>query len=268
MKTKTKRMMAAAAALAAPMALAATPDPWDAPFTIQIGALNVEAETRMRLDTNGGRIGTEVSFEGDLGGEDSKTLPTLDLLFRFNPRHAIEASVYSLRRDGQRTLTGSIDWGDVTFPVSTVIDSSFDSDVVRMAYRWSPIHDDRGELGLLLGVHYTRLEARISSSGGSVSDEASVKYPLPTLGIVGTARLGDNWRLAGYGHYLKLEIDEYDGELINFGGGIEWMFSRGMFAGLGYDYYEYNLTSTKENARGRFDYVFEGPKLYFGWNFR
>ena len=49
-------------------------------------------------------------------------------------------------------MRGSIDWGDVTFPVSATVNSNFDSDIVRLAYRWSMVHDDRAELGLLLGV--------------------------------------------------------------------------------------------------------------------
>jgi hypothetical protein len=41
-----------------------------------------------------------------------------------------------------------------------------------------------------------------------------------------------------------------------------------MLAGLGYDYYKYNLTSQKDRAKGEFDYRFDGPKLYFRWTFR
>jgi opacity protein-like surface antigen len=67
---------------------------------------------------------------------------------------------------------------------------------------------------------------------------------------------------------LKVKIGDYDGELYNFAGGIEWAFTNEMIAGLGYDYYKYNLTSTKDRARGEFDYQFDGPKLYFSWNFR
>ena len=263
-----KHLLAIAAAFAAPAALAA--DPWEAPFTIQIGAYNAEATTSLRLDRNDGRFGTQVSFEGDLGGEDRKTLPTFDLLWRFSPHNAIEASVVSLRREGQTTLTATIDFGDATFPISTPINSTFDSDIVRLAWRWSPVHTDTAELGLLLGVHYTKLKTTVSSAGSNVtlSEEASVDYPLPTIGVRGNARIGENFRVTGFGQFLKLKIDEYDGEVLNWGVGLEWMFGRGMFAGLGYEYYKYNVVSTKDNSRGEFDYRFDGPRLYFGWNFR
>jgi opacity protein-like surface antigen len=268
MTTKSKTMIAAAAALFSLPAFAA--DPWEAPFTLQVGAYNPEAETKVRLDSTSGRFGTQVSFEGDLGGEDRKTVPTLDLLWRINSRHALEGSIVSLRREGQTALSATIDFGDRTFPINSVVDSSFDSDVVRLAYRWSPVHTDRAELGLLVGLHYTRLETTLSARGSSVSltEEAAVDYPLPTIGLRGTMRLGDNWRVTGFGQFLKLKIDEYEGDMLNVGVGVEWFFGHGMFAGLGYDYYKYNLVSTKDNARGEFDYVFEGPRVYFGWNFR
>ena len=263
------RLLAIAAALAAPLALAA-PDPWEAPFTIQIGAYNPEAETTFRVDGSGGRVGTALSFEGNLGGESRKVVPTFDMLWRFNPRHALELSAVSLRRDGNTTLNASIDFGDRTFLVNTPVESNFDSDVVRVAYRWSPVHTDGAELGLLVGFHYTRLETSIRSLGSAsaVSEAASADYPLPTIGVRGNARFGDNWRVTGFAQLLKLKIDEYDGEMVNVGVGVEWMFARGMFAGLGYDHYNYNLVSTKENRRSEFDYTFDGPRIYFGWNFR
>ena len=262
------QLLAAAAALAAPLALAA-PDPWDAGFTLQIGAFNPEATTTLRLDGTGGRFGTQVSFEGDLGGENRKTVPTFDLLWRFSPRNALEATVVSLRREGSTAIRGTIDWGDATFPVNTAVNSDFDSDIVRLAWRWSFIHDERLEVATLLGVHYTRIETSLSATGSALalSDSASVDYPLPTLGLHANARIADNWRLTGFGQLLKLKIDEYDGEITNFGVGVEWAFARNMFAGLGYDYYKYNLVSTKDNARGEFNYEFEGPRLYFGWSF-
>jgi hypothetical protein len=261
-------MLAVAASLAAPAALAA-PDPWDAGFTLQIGGYSAEAETTMRLDSDSGRLGTQVSFETDLGGEDRKTLPTFEMLWRFSPRHALEASVVSLRREGQTTLRGTIDFGDRTFPVNTPVNSTFDSDIVRVAYRWSPIRDDRAELGLLVGFHYTSLESSLSATGSALnfSEEASVDYPLPTIGVRGSARIGENWRVTGFGQFLKLKIDEYDGEVTNFGVGLEWAFTRSMFAGLGYEYYKYNLVSEKDGSRGEFNFEFDGPKLYFGWSF-
>ena len=248
--------------------VAAGNDPWEAPFLIQIGAMSADATTSLRLDSNSGAVGTEVSFESDLNGQKRKTVPSIDLAWRFNPRHAIEGSWVSLRRDGDATFEGELHWGEVTFPFNSTLRSSFDSDIYRIAYRWSFVHDERTELGLLLGLHYTQMKTSISTVAGTISQEASVKYPLPTFGLRGSTQIAENWRLSGFGQFLKLKIGDYDGELLNFGAGIEWAFSRDMLLGAGYDYYKYNLTSTKDDKRGEFDYRFDGPRLYFGWSFR
>src|SRR5262249_5137182 len=144
--------------------------------------------------SNSGRLGTQVSFEGNLGGEERKTLPTLDFFWRFNPRHAIEGSFVSLRRDGNTAIHGQINWGEQTFPVNAPIHSEFDSDTFRLAYRWSFMHDDTSEFGLLLGLHFTQMKAAITATatGATISQEASVKYPLPTIGVRGSGRIAPN----------------------------------------------------------------------------
>jgi len=254
--------------IALPLAASAENNPWDLPWSLGIGLFGADASTSVRLDSNDGRLGTQLSFEGDLGGQRRKTLPIFDAAYRFNSRHAIEGSVVSLHRDGEATLAGNVNWGDQTFPVNTRINSDFNSDIVRVAYRYSPWHDDRMEVGFLFGLHYTNLETSITSASGSISQEASVKYPLPTLGARGSVRIADSWRLAGFGQILKLKIGDYDGELYNFAGGLEWAFTNEMIAGLGYEYYRYSLASSKDRARGEFEYRFDGPKVYFSWNFR
>ena len=248
-------------------ALAAN-DPWEAPFLLRIGAMNAEASTTVRLDSDGGRLGTQVSFEGDLNVDEKKVLPTFDLTWRLNPRHALEASVVSLRREGSRTLSGQIDFGDASFPVSSVVNSKFDSDIVRAAWRYSFIHEPGGELALLLGLHYTRMLARVATATGTIEEEASVKYPLPTIGLRGSANFAGNFRVTGFGQLLQLKINDYDGGIVNWGAGVEWAFAPNMLGGIGYEYYKYDLESTKSGVRGTFEYRFDGPTLYFGWSFR
>jgi len=83
-------------------------DPWDSPFTIQAGAFWAQAKTSVRLDSNGGRLGTEVNLESDLNVSDKKVSPDIEFFWRFNPRHAMEFSYVSLHRSGARTITGAI----------------------------------------------------------------------------------------------------------------------------------------------------------------
>jgi hypothetical protein len=263
-----KRTAASLLALAlSPAALAAN-DPWSKDFTLQLGAFDAEAETKVRFDATGTtRAGTEVSLESDLGVQRTKTLPDFFFLWRLNARHAIEGQWVLLERSGSRSITGEINWGDATFPINAAVNTTFDANVFRVAYRYSPINEGGTELGFLLGLHYTKLETSMASQSGSVSDSASVDVPLPTIGIRGSVKIADNWRLTGFGQILKVKIDEYDGELYNYSAAVEWAVLPNAYVGLGYNYYDYRLTSEKDRARGKFEFKFDGPTLYGAWSF-
>ena len=255
------------------VAIAATPafaadTAWVAPFTIQLGAFNASASTSVRLDSDRGGGGTNVSLESDLGVTDRKTLPDIEFLWRINPRHGVEGSYVRLNRSGTRTIDGEIHWGEITFPVHTAVDTTFDSDVWRVAYRYSPIDEGGNELAFLLGAHYTTLKTSLAGSSGSLSQSASVDFPLPTIGVRGGWRFADSWRLSGFAQLMKVKIGDYDGGLYNGALAVEWAFLPQAYAGLGYNYYKYTLTSTKEHARGEFDFRFDGPALYVAWAFR
>ena len=79
--------VSAAVLCAFPLVAFAANDPWNAPFTLQIGALDTKAETSVRLDSNNGRLGTSLTFEGDLGVDEKKAVPTFDMSWRINPYH-------------------------------------------------------------------------------------------------------------------------------------------------------------------------------------
>ena len=242
---------------------------WVAPFTIQLGAFQAHADTTVRLDSDRGGNGTTINLESDLNVPDNKTLPDVEFLWRINPRHCIEGSYVRLNRSGTRTINGTINWGEITFPVNTAVDTTFDSDVWRVAYRYSPIDDGGNELAFLLGAHYTTLKTSMSGPGGlGLSQSASVDFPLPTVGVRGGWRFADSWRLSGFAQLLKLKIGDYDGGLYNGAVAVEWAFLPQAYAGLGYNYYKYTLTSTKEHTRGEFDFRFDGPALYVAWAFR
>lgn len=266
------RLLAAALAttFAGTAAIAQAADnPWDKTFTLQLGAFRADASTTIKLDADiTSRPGTSVSLEKDFGVVDTKTLPQFDFTWRWNKHHGLEGSWVSLDRSGSRTIDRTIDWGDVSFPISATVNSQFESDTLRVAYRYSPINDQGTELAFLLGLHYTDMKVTASVQNNQViSDEASVDFPLPTIGIRGSAVFADNWRVTGFAQLLKLKIDEYDGELTQFGVGVEWAFHPSAYVGVGYNYYKYNLVSEKANARGEFDYRFDGPSIYLGYSF-
>ena len=48
-----------------------------------------------------------------------------------------------------------------------MVNSKSDSDVFRVAYRYSPINDKGNELSLLLGAHYTTFDVALGTAAGT-----------------------------------------------------------------------------------------------------
>ena len=94
---------------------------------------------------------------------------------------------------------------------------------------------------------------------------------LPVISIVLSVIVGSlviifsEWLVAGHLD-PGLSVKAY-GALLNGSVAVEWAFMRQAYAGLGYNYYKYKLTAAKTNAKGKFDYRFDGPALYVGWAF-
>jgi hypothetical protein len=55
----------------------------DANFAFRIGGFFPQVDTKARADGNGGLLGTTIDFESDLGLDDSKTPPVVDMDWRF-----------------------------------------------------------------------------------------------------------------------------------------------------------------------------------------
>jgi hypothetical protein len=250
------------AALATAPALAADPLNEEG-FSMRLGGFFSTADTTLRVDSSSGAHGTSISLEDDLGYEKDKSLPTIDAIWRINPRHRIELGYVRLARDAQKTISGEIRFGDSVFPVSAAVNSSFDSDVWRLTYGWSFYREGGNELSLLLGLHTTAFKTRLESAGSiPIAETADRTIPLPTLGLQGSWAVDPQWRLSGWVQVFSLKYGDYDGSLVNGAISAEYRINRNFALGAGYTTYDYNLDVTKGRLRGSFDYQFSGPLVY------
>ena len=95
----------------------AFPDQW----MIRLGAYVVDsANTQFSVNSDVG-LGTSIDYERDLGGEDGDTIPRIDAYYRFNERHRIDFTAFSVSRKGERTLAIELDIGDEIFRDSETV---------------------------------------------------------------------------------------------------------------------------------------------------
>ena len=220
-------------------------------------------DTKASVDGSGGRLGTTVDFESDIGLDDSKTLPIVDMIWRFLPNHRLQLSYLDLSRSATSVLRTQINWGDQTFQVNSNVHGEFDSKVTALTYLYSFYRTPETELSAGLGLHYTDLDASLSAviSPLSVSRSVSAKAPLPVIAFNLAQRFTDT--IGGELRYqwFGIKVQEYDGSLNVFNAVLSWYPWRNVGFEGGYNYTRYDIGVDKESWRGDAKYTFKGPTL-------
>jgi len=230
-------------------------------WTFQLGAYIPSVDTTASLNNSAGTIGTSVSFEDDLGFSDRKTLGSFLAGVRLGERWKVEFEYFALDRTNSRAINRTINWGDRTYPINTVVEGKFESTVYRLSGGYSFVKNDQAEVGAALGLFVTDFTSSLSASGvgGQTGDTLA---PLPTIGLYGAYAFSPRWLLSGRLDYFSLNYDDYDGSLKNFTAGIDYRFTRNFGIGAGYRYVDYDLTITKSSYNGAIRYKFNGPTVY------
>jgi hypothetical protein len=255
-------------------------------FNIRLSGFRAITSTELRVDSELGVIGEELSFEDDLDLSDRETLPLLDITYRFNPRHMIDFSFVDLSRSGSTNFgREGVTTDDILWSAGTTIDSQFDSEVYRLAYGYTFINDGQKEFGLLAGLHITRFNIELSGRGSVVAidpitgnevvveGDAQRTYdsgftvPLPVIGLHGAYNFTPEIHFRGWGQIFSLEYDDYDGRLLNLAAMLEYTLNERFGVGLGYAYYGYSLDADSDRLNGSFDYDFRGPTAFFSTSF-
>lgn len=229
--------------------------------TARLGYFWSDAKSKVRLDSSDGQFGTEINFEDDLGLQSSKGLSMLDLNWRLNLHHRIEASYVSLNRSGDTNVTADIRFGDDVFTIGTEINSKFQTDIWRVAWGWSWINNSKFEFGTLLGLHVTQIEVGIRALDGRIEENKSTTAPLPTIGLHGTYAFTPKLHLRGFFQWFALEYDKYDGSLFNASAALDYYAFDNFGIGIGYSLYDYDL-KVDDTVNLKFDYEFKGPMAY------
>lgn len=216
----------------------------------------------------GDRPGTELRFEDELGLAKRKSLPWFQAGARLGERWRIELEYFALRRDGTRTVSRDISWGDEVFPVNATVSSEFDSDIFRLSAGYSFHRSDSAEFGAVLGLHTTRFRVALATkvsvgqaTGGGREEAEDALIPLPTVGLYGNYRFGRNVFATGRVDYFAIGAGEYSGGLVNVQVSVGYRVTDRFGLAAGYRYVDYTVDVDKPRWRGGVDYRFSGPFL-------
>lgn len=236
-------------------------------FRLGLGLYRPNFNTEIRVDNAAtGNSGTLLNLEKDLDLSDRKTEFIWAAHFRFAKRHAIEFDYVKLSRTDETTVGFVIDFDDKVIDVSQDIATTFNTEVSRLAYRFSFLNNEKHELSASLGLHITDLKVGLNVSGDE-EDFNDVTAPLPTLGAAWIYHFNDRWAFHIRGEWLDITIDNVNGSLTSGLAEVNWYPWRNFGFGLGYHVWDFDVKTTKNDLTGSVEYRYDGPKLNLNLRF-
>lgn len=217
------------------------------------GAFLGDFDTELRLDSRRFGRGTTLDFEDDLGFESTADVARADLWWRIdeNRRHRIELSWFDISRRGQKVIDREIQWGDEVIPVSAGVDSRFRTKIWKLTYCYNFLVRDTWELGASVGVHGLGIETSLQARNLDLGDEFEAELPMPLLGLHGEWLVLPRVRVLGSAEALYVEINDLgglvdasdlEGYVLDLRLGVEWEPVRHVGLGLGYNFFELDVS--------------------------
>ena len=111
-------------------------------WTFEVGAYIPTVKSTASLNSPTLGVGTTVNFEDDLDLADRDTLGQVLARVRLGERWRIEGEYFALNRSGARPVSKTINWGDKTYTIGTVVNSEFDSTIYRLSGGYSFVKDE------------------------------------------------------------------------------------------------------------------------------
>ncbi len=237
----------------------------------QLGAFSAGLDSTVRVDrVENGMVGTELVLERELGLPRRERATSALLGLRFGGAWRLELEHYKLQRQARaRALETEFVFDGTVFDLALLVDSEFDSTVMRASLGYAFVDRPTLEAGVLVGVHATdfrlalRGEARLNDDTLRVQQAVADKLlPLPTAGAFVAWAPSPAWRLSARADLLALKARGYRGELLHLQAQALWQFSRWAGLGAGWRHVDYDIKGSGSGFAGRVHYRFAGPLVF------
>ncbi len=242
-------------------------------WTVSVGYFAPDLDTTLTLTDEKQIVGSRISFEKNLGLDDSDSTALIGIDWRFARRHLLSFKYFDLSRSGTTTdSTVTIALGEEVFDITLPIQSFFDITASELSYTYSLIFDARKELALGIGLSVQDLELGIQGTASSPQPGAIIDSrldstaPLPTLNVGFDYAFTDRWLFVSRLGWLAVEADfaadeELSGEIINATIGVAWHAFEHVGFFLNYQVFDVDVDYLEGGVLFAIDYNYEGPVL-------
>jgi hypothetical protein len=235
--------------------------------SIVFGAFITDRKTTTRVDS-ATMPGTDLRLEEDLGLEDSSTVLRMNGHLWLKPRHRFDVSLFDLSRSASRRIDETIEFGDETFVIDSVINSSQDLSILKADYTFSVVDKPRGFLGLTGGLYVARTKLALTDPELGISEVEDLTAPLPVAGFRGEFEVTERITVGGASQWFSIDVDDASGSLRDFYIGADYRVGRRFAVGLAYNEVRMNINAEEVGGyTGSIDWGYDGWLLYFGTDF-
>lgn len=231
--------------------------------SIVLGVFATEPEITARVDSSINNAGTELSLGDDLGLETSATVARLGGYYWFSRRHRLDTSWFSLSLDGGRTIDETIEFGDETFEVDTLVKTRADLDIVQASYTFAALIRERSFLGLSAGLYTSKTGIVLDAPTTGNTESDDVTAPLPVIGVRGDWQFAERWTLRAAWQWFGIEIDDIDGHLTDTYVAFDYGFRDRFAVGLAFNDTGLDVERERRVSSSSLNWGYDGWMLYF-----
>ncbi|MFQ5995252.1 MAG: hypothetical protein ACE5K1_09155 [Acidiferrobacterales bacterium] len=237
-------------------------------FNLSIGAFFVNHNTALRLDATDGSAGTRISWEDNLGLDDSQAVFRLDGTWRYKRRSSMQFSYFDLSRDTIAPVNIDIRWGDEFFAAGTTLQTQLDLKIFRGSWGYSFIQRPNWDVHATIGLYAMDIFAGLQDPSTGAGDQGDVLAPLPVFGLGFVHKLRGKWILRGHAQFFAVTGDDYSGSLVDALFGAVHNTFKNVGFGVGYNVMDLDVDSTDEDWTGRLDLDYKGVAAFINIRLR
>jgi hypothetical protein len=230
----------------------------------------VHVKTILRIDPRGGapgQVGTTLSAERDLGLPSRLNQGMMEMMFRLRERNKIRVNYYEVDRDTTHQLAQTINFGDQTFALNSMLSSRIDWRIFGLTYTYSIFRNDRFELGTGLAVYLLQAEAQAQVNATQQRQDVSGASAFPTVPLDFAFRISQRWAVTWRGQYFHAALHNFDGWLADVHEDVQYRWTPNFAIGIGYSSVRAQLALHTGNFPGAFSMSLEGPEAFFRVSF-
>lgn len=237
-------------------------------FSVTAGQTRGDFETNARIDPDDASTsGTLISFERDLGLEDSRTLPRFGVQWRPLRRHELAVTHFAADRSGFEEIDREIVFRDEVYRAQALVTTAFDLEYWSATYTYWARRTDRSGIGITLGAATLAMDASITAEQPGVSvtvtQEAETDVPVALAGL--QTRVAFAERIHGEASLATLPrvtIEDYTGTALTGQARLEWRALDWLGIGAAYNYFRFDVDVEAADLRGSLDMTVRSPEVY------